>query len=183
MKEEIYNLLESNDLEKAIKRFLEVTRGNTKFYQIAMTLNTSYKQFEQESLLGLNVQGKQNEIISRLISALDKFQPEETKLNTTITKTITVPTSEDFEFTQTISNDGISISRDIEKENISRSEKKIEKLNRQILETEELIEAWENKRRLAENPNEKLRSEKEIEKLEKIMEEYELKLGKLQSDK
>lgn len=179
MKDEIYELIENNNLEKAIKQFLKMTRGNTEFYQIAMTLNVSYKEYESENLKGFNVDGKRNEIVSRLMNALEKFQPEASKETQRITKSINIPTSGNFEFTQTISNDGISVSRELVEENEYRIQKKIEKLKKEIKETEHLIDEWQTKRKLSENPNERLRSEKEIEKLEEILEEYENKLESL----
>lgn len=61
----------------------------------------------------------------------------------------------------------------------SRKARKIKRIEKNIEETEQLLDAWESKKRIAENPNEKMRAEKEIEKLENILEEYEQDLAKL----
>lgn len=42
-----------------------------------------------------------------------------------------------------------------------------------IKEIEKLIDGWQTKMVLAENPNERLRAEKEMEKLKKILEEVQ----------
>ncbi|MEO1653289.1 MAG: COR domain-containing protein, partial [Bacteroidota bacterium] len=63
----------------------------------------------------------------------------------------------------------------------ARQQRKIARLEKYIMATEEQIDEWEQKRRNAENPNERNRSEQEIKKLEEILEEYESKLELLQS--
>ena len=57
--------------------------------------------------------------------------------------------------------------------------RKIERLEKNILETESLLDEWEEQRRLASNPTERKRSDLEIERLQKILQRYEDELKAL----
>ncbi|MEO1653290.1 MAG: CHAT domain-containing protein [Bacteroidota bacterium] len=61
-----------------------------------------------------------------------------------------------------------------------RTQRKIARLEKQIEETEELIEEWQEKEKLAENPNERKRSQIEIDRLKKILDAYEAELESLE---
>lgn len=55
-------------------------------------------------------------------------------------------------------------------------ERKKKRLKKYITDTENQIDEWETKKQTAENPNERVRAEQEIKKLEDILEDYEDKL-------
>lgn len=58
----------------------------------------------------------------------------------------------------------------------NRHQRKVERLQRHIEETEKLLDNWESKRRAAENPAEIQRCNNEIQRLEELLEDYETKL-------
>ena len=62
-----------------------------------------------------------------------------------------------------------------------REKRKIERLAKNIQETETLLDEWEEQKRLASNPTEKKRSEIEIERLQKILQGYEDELKELKN--
>jgi hypothetical protein len=57
-----------------------------------------------------------------------------------------------------------------------KAERKKKRLKKYITDTENQIDEWETKKQTAENPNERVRAEQEIKKLEVILEDYEDKL-------
>lgn len=62
-----------------------------------------------------------------------------------------------------------------------REKRKIESLENNISETENLMNEWEEKKRLSENPTERKKSELEIARLRKILGEYESELNLLKT--
>lgn len=63
-----------------------------------------------------------------------------------------------------------------------REKYKIARLEKNIHETESLLDEWEEQKRLASNPTERKRSQIEIERLQKILATYEDELSALKRD-
>ncbi|WP_338762363.1 leucine-rich repeat domain-containing protein [Bernardetia sp. ABR2-2B] len=63
---------------------------------------------------------------------------------------------------------------------IGRKERKQQNLHKNIEATEHLINEWEKKKRSSENPNELQRAIEEVEKLDKILDDYEDQLEELE---
>jgi len=69
----IYQHLESNDLAKAIKEFLALTRG-TKHYNNAININIRYKEYLENVNKNFDVSGKLEKISNDFVNMLQSFQ-------------------------------------------------------------------------------------------------------------
>ncbi len=60
-----------------------------------------------------------------------------------------------------------------------RNQRRVSRLEKNLQETEALLDEWQEKLRVAENPNERKRCQIEIERLEKMLDDYEAELAEL----
>lgn len=73
-KEQIITLIEANKLDEAFKQFLTLTRSSELYNNFLMPLYIEYKEYKDDKLAGLNVQGRLAGISVRLMQILDRYE-------------------------------------------------------------------------------------------------------------